>query len=319
LAIAIALAAIMLWLAVRGVAWRDIVADVRRATPKPLLFALGVLSVSYLVRGLRWAILLRAASAISTAVVIWATMIGYLANNFLPARVGEPIRSVVISRHSAISVSAALGTALTERIIDAAVLAVVGITSLVFVPGLPSWVRTGAWTMAAAALLALLGVLAAPRFADELTGAVHRLPLRPHWSTRLADWLKQFLGGLQALRDVARAVRFLALTAVVWCLDATAARLAAHAVNLKLDFAEALVLLSALGLSTAAPSTPGYVGIYQFVSVSVLAAFGVARSEALVFIVAFQAVVYAVITVGGLAGLWRLRHRKELPTSGGQR
>jgi hypothetical protein len=67
------------------------------------------------------------------------------------------------------------------------------------------------------------------------------------------------------------------------------------------------VLLAALGLSSALPSTPGYVGVYQFVAVSVLTPFGFTQSQALVFILAYQAVNYAVICVWGLLGLWRLR------------
>jgi glycosyltransferase 2 family protein len=66
-------------------------------------------------------------------------------------------------------------------------------------------------------------------------------------------------------------------------------------------------LIAALGLSSAAPSTPGYVGIYQFVAVTVLAPFGFARDEALAFILATQAVnVYAVVIVWGTLGLWSL-------------
>ena len=47
--------------------------------------------------------------------------------------------------------------------------------------------------------------------------------------------------------------------------------------------------LAALGLASAAPSTPGYVGIYQFVAVSVLAPFGFVREQALVFVEADRA------------------------------
>jgi len=50
----------------------------------------------------------------------------------------------------------------------------------------------------------------------------------------------------------------------------------------------ALLLLTALGLGSALPSTPGYVGIYQFVAVTVLTPFGIGRDEALAFILVLQ-------------------------------
>jgi len=48
-------------------------------------------------------------------------------------------------------------------------------------------------------------------------------------------------------------------------------------VGVHISFRIALLVLTALGLSSALPSTPGYVGIFQFVAVTVLAPFGIDR------------------------------------------
>ena len=72
-----------------------------------------------------------------------------------------------------------------------------------------------------------------------------------------------------------------------------------------------LLLLASLGLASAAPSTPGYVGIYQFVAVTVLAPFGFSRDAALAYIIAAQAVIYAVVIVWGALGLWALGFRRS--------
>jgi uncharacterized membrane protein YbhN (UPF0104 family) len=69
----------------------------------------------------------------------------------------------------------------------------------------------------------------------------------------------------------------------------------------------AFLLLAALGLGSALPSTPGYVGIYQFVAVSVLTPFGHSRNDAIAYILLFQAVSYAVIGLLGVVALSRLR------------
>ena len=81
-----------------------------------------------------------------------------------------------------------------------------------------------------------------------------------------------------------------------------------------LGYPAALLTLSALGLASAAPSTPGFVGIYQFVAVSVLPGFGLSRAEALAFILALQGTIYLYILPWGLIGLWRLnRGRAPAP------
>lgn len=51
--------------------------------------------------------------------------------------------------------------------------------------------------------------------------------------------------------------------------------------------------------SSAAPSTPGYVGVYQFVAGTVLVPFGLSRDAALVYILAFQTITYGVVLFRG--------------------
>jgi len=49
--------------------------------------------------------------------------------------------------------------------------------------------------------------------------------------------------------------------------------------------------------------------VYQFVAVAVLVPLGYPRSGVLAYIIVAQALSYAIITVWGLFGLWRLQVR----------
>jgi hypothetical protein len=63
--------------------------------------------------------------------------------------------------------------------------------------------------------------------------------------------------------------------------------------------------VAGLGLGSALPSTPGYVGVYQFVAVSVLTPFGFSQSDAIAHILLYQAMTTAVFLFWGLLGLSR--------------
>jgi hypothetical protein len=76
-----------------------------------------------------------------------------------------------------------------------------------------------------------------------------------------------------------------------------------------LTLAQSLLLLIALGLSSAVPSAPGYVGVYQFVAVTVLALFGYSQSQALAYNIVTQVSGMFLILLWGLAGLWQLGMR----------
>ncbi len=66
-------------------------------------------------------------------------------------------------------------------------------------------------------------------------------------------------------------------------------------------------MLSALGLSSAIPSTPGYLGVFQFVMVTVLGPFGFTQSEAVAYSLISQGTGYLVVTFWGLIGAFKIR------------
>ena len=97
------------------------------------------------------------------------------------------------------------------------------------------------------------------------------------------------------------------MTGVIWLADGLGSMLGAYMLRLHLALPQALLLLAGMGLSSAIPSTPGYVGVYQFAAVTVLTPFGFSKSDALAFILVAQALNYLVVTVWGLPGLWLSR------------
>jgi uncharacterized membrane protein YbhN (UPF0104 family) len=90
-------------------------------------------------------------------------------------------------------------------------------------------------------------------------------------------------------------------------MDALNVVFLAFILHVQVAFTQAIILLAALGLSSAIPSTPGYVGVYQFVAVTVLGPFGIARESALALILVIQLLNIVIVTIYGVIGLWRVR------------
>ncbi len=316
LVLALLLAVVLLALAFRGVHWSELLVTVRRARPLYLVLAFGTFSVSLCLRGLRWRVLLSAEKPIALLIGVWGEAVGYLGNYFLPARAGELIRSAMIGRATGLSTTYVLATALTERIVDAVTLVVISLVTLLTFAAMPGPLLAAVKATAVIALVGLVVLLVAPRYERALVAALSRLPLPDAIGQRLVKLLEEFLLGVRALQQAPRALTFILFTAVVWLVDAVTAVVVASAFDLRLAVPQALLLIAALGLSSAAPSTPGYVGIYQFVAVTVLAPFGFSRGESLVLIIALEAVIYAGVIVWGGIGLWRLSAiRRSLSTS----
>jgi uncharacterized protein (TIRG00374 family) len=293
---AIVLAAgVLLYLSLRGIQWKSVVHTVASIRPAYAALALVIGIVPMLLRAARWRILLQANAPVSFKTAFWAVAAGYFGNNFLPARGGEVVRSYIVRERSQLGGSYIMATALSERVADAVALAVIGAIVLFFMP------RASAWMTVVRGSFALIGVVGVSVLVGlpMLEKPISRM-LRP-WS-RIQLIMQQFVLGVRSLHNLPRLLGFAALTAVIWWLDAAATSTLAHALSISMPISVAMLLIIALSLSSALPSTPGYVGVFQFVAVKVLPPFGISSSAAIAFIFVTQAFSYLVTgTLGVLA------------------
>ena len=303
--VAFIIAIVLLILAFQRVDWNDLATTIRSANWTYICFAGGLVSLMSFVRSLRWRVLLSATRLLKVVDVFWATMIGYFGNTFLPARSGEIIRSVSLGKRGNISSSFVIATTLTERILDAMALVVIGAIALVVTPDVPPIIIKASKTFSIISFVGLIGVLIFPRLEQLLKRLLRCLPFTDNITNTLVDILEKFNDGMKSLRSTKRSIQFLLLTALIWLGDAVVSITIAKSMGLTLSVSQALLLSVTLGLSSAIPSTPGYIGIYQFVAVSVLPPFGFTHSQALGFILVLQALSIVMTTIWGLLGTWQ--------------
>lgn len=307
LAAAFLLAAVLLVLALRGLDWSKFIETLRNARYvwMPLVFAWG--SLSYLMRAARWRVLIQSEKPVRLQEVFWANMVGYLGNNILPARAGELARAAYLGAKTQISVSFILATGLAERLVDLVALIMIGSFALAAsgLASVPLQKALSAMTVFGA--IGLVAMLLLPRFGGWMEKIITILPLiGDPLKTRLSGLLQQFLRGLRALLDVRRATGFGLLTVLIWLMDGLGTVLMGYVLNVHITLLQAFVLLAGLGLSSALPSTPGYVGIYQFVAVLVLVPFGISNTEAVAYILFAQVSGFLLVAAWGSLALWRV-------------
>ncbi|MGE5810758.1 MAG: lysylphosphatidylglycerol synthase transmembrane domain-containing protein, partial [Ignavibacteria bacterium] len=83
-----------------------------------LPFAVVLSIVTNILRTYRWKYVINPIKKISTHSLFSGVAIGYMANNLLPARLGEFVRAYMMGKKEGISKSATLATIVLERILD---------------------------------------------------------------------------------------------------------------------------------------------------------------------------------------------------------
>jgi uncharacterized protein (TIRG00374 family) len=305
--VALLLAGLLLYFSLRGIDWAQVWQVLSRANWWLVGLALLVATVALFLRAYRWRILLLSQGPVTIGSAFWATAGGYFGNNFLPARAGEVVRTMMVSSSAGLGRMFVLTTALTERLADAITLVLISSIVLLTLPVKPGWFDRAARPFAIIGFAGALAILVIPKLEKLWHNILLRLPIPHAIRDKLVKILEQVHIGLRTFHDWQRLSGFLSITVVIWMLDALGTLIGMHALGLTTTLPVALLLITGLGLGSALPSTPGYVGIYQFVAVSVLTPFGFSRTNAIAYILLAQALQYVLITFWGLIAIARSR------------
>jgi uncharacterized protein (TIRG00374 family) len=279
-----AISAVCLWLAVRQVNATEFLHATASADPRYVALA-AVLTVTVCVfRAARWRLLFSPTKDIPFSSLFSVIMIGFLANNVLPARLGELVMVFLVDRKEHVGKTRTAATIALDRFLDVATL--VGfLTVAMFIAPVPDWVRRMAWIGIALLVLAAgtaWSLLAKrelwQRLADGMFAGLAR-----RWSIRMPGTLAMLAEGLAVARDVRAMVRAVLLSVLVWTTLALAVFCLFVAFGFELSPLAAVTTLAIVNLGLILPSSPGFIGTFQLFCVISLGLFGIGDSAALSF------------------------------------
>lgn len=304
------LSGVFLWLAIRDADPDAVRGALGDADVELVLLAVGGFMVGYFFQATRWRNI--AGTPHVRRRRFYEMVLGGLAcNNVLPIRIGEVVRAGWLSREAPMSGGRALGSVALDRVCDVITLAVFLAIGLQAVPT-PDWLRR----LVIGAVILVVLIVAVLVFARLYTRSQIRDRRERGRIRRIVRDTIDFLG-----EPIGRhkAAVWMALSAGAWVLGAVGVSLVARSVGIDLEPLEAVFVASALALGVAIPSSPGYIGTYQWIGVAALGLLDVPASQALAFAILMQASWYVPTTVvGGAIIGWRaLRpHGRSRPSPG---
>jgi uncharacterized protein (TIRG00374 family) len=291
LAVGVPLSAFFLWLAVRNADLDEVGRALGDADFG--LVAAGACAVCavYVLQAARWRLV---ADVARPGALRFLEMVveGVACNNVLPGRLGDLLRARWLGVDASIPGGRALSTVVLDRSFDVATLLVLLLGTAPFV-GDAGWLRR----IAAATLVIAVAIVLALAFARVYTGRRHRE--RRRHRNLLRRFARDTLEGLAAPIGRRRLLRASLLSIAAWSAWAGGAWLVARAVGIDLTAAECLFVAAVVNLGVALPSSPGFVGTYQWLGVASLSLLDVAAEPALAFSILLQAAWLVPTTLAG--------------------
>ncbi len=280
---------------------------VRDADYSWILLSIPLYFVGVWLRALRWQHLLTPVKALSAGKLFPYTVLGFMANNVLPLRVGELVRAYLLGEKESIRKSAILATILIERVLDALTLLLFAVVISLFVP-LPDWLRTVV-TMAG---LVFLGVLVLSLAASLLPGAALATtdlltrPLPGSLRARVRNLVQPFLEGLASLRQGRVLGKISLLSLGVWLVECGVFILVGFGFRMTVSPHAYLLAMSAANLGISVPSSSGGIGPFEFLAAQTLTSlFMQDPSRATAYALVVHVTLLVPVTLLGFFYLWR--------------
>ena len=306
--------AVCLCLAARGVDWGSLQGALRQVEAVPLLVALGLSLWIALARAYRWRAVLAPHSKPKIRRLFNLLNAGYFVSNVAPLRLGDVLRAYLYAELEHLSVVRALSTVVVERILDTLIIVLL-LLALLPAVSLPASLLRPALGVGLVAVLAILLLAALVSRRQQMWARLQtwssRLPLvrrlglvlRPA-AAGLEGLAAGALDGVAALGSWHQAMAAGGWSLAVWLSAAVQFYLVLHAVGLRLPVTAGLLVLCLTSLGMVVPSSPGYVGVFEYLAVLALSLFGVSREGALGYALVLHVLLYVSSSVLGLLGLW---------------
>jgi glycosyltransferase 2 family protein len=283
-----------LWLSFRGVDWKALGSSFSRVVWVWAAAAVVNQVFSVYALGWRWKLLLKPKADISMGNLFRVNMISQYWNIVLPARAGEVIRAVMVSKNFRVPGGFAAGTVALEKVFD--LLVFVGLWLLVPVifslEGTLVRIPDAVLLACGAVVVGLVVFVVHPDLFRRIFHGIVRF-----FPEKLRQPAGRFfeLGSesIRRLQNPGILALLVMMTLGLVGLQVLSNYFLFLAFGLGLSFWPALVVLLAIQVGNIPPSIPGKVGIFEYAVLLALSVFGIARGAALGYAVMLHVVAYA--------------------------
>jgi uncharacterized membrane protein YbhN (UPF0104 family) len=223
--------------------------------------------VVHAARVVRWVLQVQPLGETDRPMLFRVGVIGYAAIVLFPLRLGELVRPFLLARESRkVGFAAAMGTTVTERIVDGLVITALLFATILTAPIEPAPVLIAAgWASAAVFCSASVG-LALFVWQRRIALGLLRATIgrvSPGLAHRLEGLMGAFVEGLRSLGTAGALIPFCLWTAVYWGTNALGIWWLARGFGLELPWHAGAGLLSVLVVGIMIPAGPGFLGNFQ--------------------------------------------------------
>lgn len=309
LLVGLAVSLFFLWIGFRGLDFQELGRTLSQIQIGWVLLAIPVYFVATYLITWRWWYLIRTIRPVSVNRLFPVVVIGYMANNLLPLRLGEVMRAYVLRRRDEVPIPPTLTTIFVERVFDGLTMLTFIFVALFFLDFEEPTLRTVVLVTAPlffGALVTFFVLASNPARARRLLESLTTRLLPEGVGRKVMDLADEFLSGLDGLRSWQGVAGIIVGSLLSWTVESTTYWMVMNAFDFEVSFFVLLLVIGFGNLSTILPSTAGYIGTFHAAAILTLTAFDVDRTVAGSYAIVMHATLWLPITTAGFITLLAL-------------
>lgn len=277
-----------------------------------VLVAVGFTFVSYALRALRWRYLLICEKRVPLPSLYTATIVGYMANNLLPARLGEFIRAYVLADREGLQTPSVLASLVIDRLCDGFTVLLI-LTATLFSLHLPGGMADAERALKLGGLvtfllysLVLLFLFLLKRRTSQTLALVTRLvqPFPSSWGGRIVPVLASFVAGIRISVRGRHVGAILATSLLIWLFCTLPVDMILRGFGIQLPITASMFIIVLLVFAVMVPASPGYIGTYHYACFKGLSLFGIPEATSISIAFLIHATSFFPVVLAGFFHLW---------------
>ena len=280
---------ILLYFSLKGIQFHEILIILKRADYRLVLIPVLFIFVAATLSAYKWSKI--TGNNVRLRETFVALMIGLFINNVLPARIGEIARGYVLSKKKGLSFTFAVSTVFVDRFFDLTGLLII---TFLFFPrhSLPPRVSQAIYILIALLIVCIIMMIIMSKknianiIADKLTKI--EKPLFIKFAKRIIEIQEN----LKRINSPLNLAFFVLISSIQWLAMSAALYFVILTLGISIKPFYIPFVCALLNMGLTVPSSPGYVGVYQFLLVYLLAIFNVPKSEGFTVSILYHATWY---------------------------
>lgn len=309
----IAVSLFFMLLLFKKIDFRSLITAFKSADYRYVFMAICFTLFSYFLRAVRWRYLLILEKSIPLSSLYSATIIGYMANNLLPARLGEFVRAYTLAQKERLETPAVFASLVIDRLFDGFTVLLLLLVTL-FTLRMPAGMEDAALALKTGGVVMFLLYCGVILFLYLLKRQTMRTlsavgfflkPFPRRLSDRLLPLLGSFIGGIRLSPRGGHYAALVAVSVGIWLFCLLPVDMTLRSFNIHLPLTASMFILILLVFAVMVPASPGFIGTYHYACYKGLSVFGVPEATSVSIALVMHGTGFFPVIFAGLYYLWK--------------